>query len=70
MFGLNRDPLYVHVMPDRWDSYGTPTYRSQFLFQFLKLIGGINESVLPGWYDFNVKLSGFKIIATLEPHVE
>jgi hypothetical protein len=70
MFRLDRTPLYVHVMPDRWDSYGTPTFRSQFLFQLLKWIGGINESVQPGWYDFNAKLSGVNLIVTLEPHVE
>jgi hypothetical protein len=70
MFNLNRDPLFVHVTPDRWDSYGTPTYRSKFLFQLLKKTGGINESVPPGWYDFNAKFRGFKLIMSLEPHVE
>jgi hypothetical protein len=70
MFKLNHDPIYVHVTTDRWDSYGPKTFRSQFLHKLLELTGGINASVQPGWYDFNVIRRGLRLLMSLTPHVE
>jgi len=70
MFKLNHDPIFVQVLPDRWNSYGPPTLRSKFLHKCLEKIGGINETVQPGWYDFNVVRRGLKFVASLAPHEE
>jgi hypothetical protein len=70
MITLNRDPIYVMVLPDRWDSFGPKTFRSRLLHNVLKKIGGISETVSPGWYDFNVVRQGLKFVTSLTPHVE
>jgi len=48
-------PLYVEVTEGRYDMYGTPTRRNKQLAAILKRIGGVNESVPPGTYIFDVK---------------
>lgn len=71
MFKLNGEPLFIHVTPDRWDSYGPRTWRSKFLFEVLKNTGGVSDSTPPGWYDFNVKITRlFRVETSLTPHEE
>lgn len=65
--------ILVEVTETRWDAFGDTSsrlseYRSFWLLIILKRIGGINESVAPGLYDFNVTWKPpFKFIASLEP---
>lgn len=67
MLKRNHDPLVVIVTESRYDCYGAPTYRSQFLTTMLKNMGGVSDTVPPGTYLFNVRRKGFKIEASLEP---
>lgn len=69
MFNLTGDPIYVHVQPHRWDSYGSKTFRAHFLVEYLKRVG-ISVAVPPGWYDFNMMRRGLKLYSRLIPHVE
>ena len=63
----NHDPIVVVVTESDWYALGDPTsYRAHRLFQTLKLSGGVNESVPPGTYHFNVIRRGFKFVASLE----
>lgn len=66
---FDKTPLLVGVTTDRWDAFGSPNnLRHSWLLAVLKKIGGIDESVPPGWYDFNLTRKGLKYMATLELH--
>ena len=70
MFGKNKkkQPLLVEVTETDWFAYGDPSSpRSAFLYKMLTLAGGINESVQPGRYHFDVERRFFKYYSTLEP---
>lgn len=60
-------PIVVEVQADRWDAYGPITSRSTYLYQVLSELGGINESVPPGQYHFNVIIEDGQLIADLHP---
>lgn len=47
-------PIVVVVANGRWDAYGEPTPRSQYLFNMLVALGGIADSVPEGTHHFNV----------------
>lgn len=56
---IDTDPIVVVVSGDRYDCYslhGTPTPRDLALMATLKLMGGVNESVHPGTWHFNVEM--------------
>jgi hypothetical protein len=61
----NQDPLVIVVKGNRWDAFGSPTPRSQWLYATLKSAGGIAESVEDGTYHFNVKRRGFHLETSL-----
>lgn len=61
----NHDPLVVVVKGDRWDAFGSPTPRSQWLYAILEKQGGIAESVEDGTYHYNVRRRGFRLEASL-----
>ena len=67
MFNRNQPPLTVLVTEGRWDAVDAPTTRNIWLVQVLKAQGGINETVPPGTYHYNVKRKGLKLIASLYP---
>jgi hypothetical protein len=53
------DPILVIVSGDRWDAFSLnheplSTERDRFLLSEIKLAGGIDETVPPGAYHFNV----------------
>lgn len=60
-------PVTVHVTSERYDIIDVPTPRNQYLAQMLMAIGGINESVEPGTYHFNVLDVEGQAVATLTP---
>lgn len=66
---LNPKPLPVTIVvsKDRWDAFDAPTPRNKALVEHLKQQGGINESVPPGLYHYNVYRKGFRHYASLEP---
>ena len=67
----DRDPVLVVVTEDRWYCFGAVTPRSAYLYKYLNDMGGINETVPPGLYDFNVRRRSLLTIAvSLEPHIE
>lgn len=50
-------PIVVEVKDDRWDAYSInpePTERDQMLLATIQELGGVNESVTPGNYTFNL----------------
>lgn len=67
MFNRNQPPLTVIVTSERWDAVDAPTPRNIWLTQVLQQMGGVNESVAPGTYHFNVKRKGLKMVASLDP---
>jgi hypothetical protein len=67
MFKLNHDPIEVVVSETEYNCYGPTTKRSIRLTAILQNLGGINETVKPGAYHFNVKRRNFKLIASLYP---
>lgn len=63
-----KTPLLVEVTGTEWYSYGDPTsFHQMWLHSFLTQMGGINESVSPGSYHFNVTRRLFKFYVTLVP---
>jgi hypothetical protein len=54
---LNKSPLYIQVSEKTYDMLGVPSIRNRILAEFLKALGGINESVEPGTYIFRVHLN-------------
>ena len=61
----NTDPLVVVVKDGRWNAFGTPGTRSEWLFATLQAQGGIADSVGDGTYHYNIKRKGFRLVATL-----
>lgn len=67
---LHGKPIRVEVTETDWNCYSLNnrmTWRDGTLFEMLKREGGINVSVPPGTYYFNMELRGLKIYTTLEP---
>ena len=62
-------PIVVEVKDGRWNAYGDPTARSHYLFTMLESIGGVNESVPPGQYLFNVLDVDGQSVLSLTPRV-
>lgn len=62
-----KDPIIVVVDGGRWEANGPDTIRSQFLLNVLQMLGGVNESVPPGTYHFNMKSHWFKMSFALDP---
>lgn len=62
-----KPPLNVLVTETRWDSFGEVTPRNIFLNQMLTEMGGVNHSVSPGLYHFNVRRLFFWNIVSLKP---
>lgn len=60
-------PVTILVTEGRWDAVDSPTPRNVMLVETLTLMGGINESVSPGTYLFNVKKIDGQFVATLDP---
>lgn len=60
-------PLTVLVTEGRWDVVDSPTPRNIMLTRVLTEMGGVNESVPPGTYYFNVKEVNGQKIASLYP---
>lgn len=60
-------PLLVVVTETRYDMYGT-SIRQKALAKLLKSVGGINHTVAPGSYDYNVHRKGLTMYMTLDPH--
>lgn len=48
---------------------GRPNLRELFLALMIKNLGGVNESVTPGTYDFDVQRKGLSYVISLEPSV-
>lgn len=68
MFAFENDrPIIIIVKEDRYDAYGPETPRSRQLMATLQRMGGINESVAPGLYHFNVIHQDGQLLATLTP---
>lgn len=66
------DPIYIVVGDDgTWNAYSTrkePTPRDCHLFALLTEMGGINESVTPGDWWFNMAtLDDSTLVVALEP---
>lgn len=68
---LDHTPILVVVSHHRYDMYSLsakPTKRDAYLKGVLRKMGGVNESVSPGRYYFNVKRTGLlKLEVTLDP---
>lgn len=65
----NLRPIQVTVTPTKWNAYALtsiPTPRDIELIKILNEMGGINESVVPGVYHFNVTPI---VINEIEQHV-
>lgn len=61
----NPTPVTVIVTEDRYDIIDEPTLRNQYLARVLMEMGGVNESVPPGTYKFNVVPGDNGMIVTL-----
>lgn len=60
--------LIVVVDEERWDAYGNPmSDRDNKLMSYLRLAGGVSDTVEPGTYIFNAKPVNGEIIITLLP---
>jgi len=59
--------LLIIVSDGRYDMYGAPTIMNRFRAFFLKRMGGIDESVPDGSYDFNIVRDGLRLYAELTP---
>lgn len=62
-----REPLTLVVDDSEWNAFGPITRRSRALYNLLQLVGGINESVEPGTYQFNARRLGFRLETMLAP---
>lgn len=63
-------PIVVEVKDGRWDAYSInpePTERDQMLLATIQVLGGINESVTPGLWYFNLISDGVTSTAQLIP---
>lgn len=64
------DPIVVIVGNDAWNAYSLhdePTERDKELLRHLNEIGGINETVEPGTYQFNMaRLDEKNVLVSLE----
>lgn len=67
MFKKTDPPLLVVVNDMGWWAYGPDTVRNRWLTAVITNEGGVNESVPPGNYHFNIVRKGFKLISTFEP---
>ncbi len=59
---FQRQPIVVVVENGRYDAYSmhsVPTKRDLWLMATLAGMGGVNESVEPGTYHFNIKWVSF-----------
>ena len=65
MFGKKSQPVHVVVTPGRWYAYGPP-HALRTLSEYFALLsnGGISDSVKPGYYLYDVKRRGLKLIAS------
>lgn len=65
---LDKNVLYVRVDENRWDAMGNKTLRNKYLTNLLTSLGGVDESVTPGWYIFKAKIDWkrFKLMVSLE----
>ena len=63
----NTDPIVIVVKDGRWDAFAKvpATKRDHWLLSLINQMGGINENVAEGRYNFNAKRIGFKIHADL-----
>lgn len=60
--------LEIVVKEGRWYAFGTLTPRNAELYRILSEMGGVNESVSDGVYEFNIEiLHNLDAVATLEP---
>lgn len=62
---IDKSPIVVIVKDGRYDLFGPPTKRSQFLKKTLDKLGGINEGVSDGTYTYNVRRVGLTYKASL-----
>ena len=64
----NRTPLLVEVTNSEWHSFGDPnSFHHKFLHTYLTRKGGVNASVQPGYYNFDIKRVGFELEISLLP---
>jgi len=61
---MDQSPLLIKVSPFSWAALteGEPTEREKFLLNEIKLHGGIDLTVAPGLYLFNVSHEGNQIM--------
>ena len=65
---MERTPIKIVVTDTRYDTYGDPyNWWHVFLEKMLSQAGGINESVEPGEYEFNVVFKGLRMCSNLVP---
>lgn len=64
-------PLLIRVRKDRWDAYpvhgDSYSERDKMLLAEIKNAGGIDQTVPPGFYHFNIIPFNGKDIVTLQP---
>lgn len=67
----DNQPVLVVVYPNRtyeaFAFHNPPSSRDKRLFAMLEKMGGVNESVEPGYYHFNMRRLGFHYEVTLVP---
>jgi len=65
---MKRTPIKIVVTDSRYDAFGDPfDWWHVFLMKTLTNIGGINETVEPGEYEFNVLFKGLRMYSSLTP---
>jgi hypothetical protein len=70
MFKIDRNPIVVEVIKDRWNAFSlnpTPTPRDFRLIAILHGMGGVSDTVPYGTYHFNMKRRFFTYTLTLTP---
>jgi hypothetical protein len=65
---MEQPPLLIVVSNGRYDMYGTPNAMNRFRAIFVKLLGGVSDTVEPGVYAFTIKRKGLRLYTHLVPY--
>ena len=67
----NREPLKVIVSENQWTAVFSPkSFRQTYLHTLLQKNEELTKQVRPGFYDFNIRRKGLKMMIYLTPTVK
>jgi|CXWK01.1.fsa_nt_gi hypothetical protein len=65
---METNQLLIVVSEGRYDMYGYPNLMNRFRAIFVKVMGGISDTVAPGTYKFKIVRRGFRLYTELTPY--